>query len=92
MKKYNNLQLENILKDLLCKDAVYTAVKKIDGNIYCFGKICGDDGKNLIRYENFGTSAIKANKTELSWLLNTIFNKYDEIAPCKINDGEIIRI
>ena len=76
MKHYTNTELSRILADIKAGHP-YVGVR---GNRMIGGDIrLHSQQRSLIAYRHYGSSAIKANKEQLRWLLETIFDDADEV-------------
>lgn len=76
MKHYTNTELSRILADIKAGHP-YVGVR---GNRMIGGYILPhSQQRSLIVYRHYGSSAIKANREQLRWLLETIFDDADEV-------------
>ncbi len=86
MKHYTNTELSRILADIKAGHP-YVGVR---GNRMIGGDIClHSQQRSLIAYRHYGSSAIKANKEQLRWLLENIFDDADEVVRATYSEYHI---
>ena len=86
MKHYTNTELSRILADIKAGHP-YVGVR---GNRMIGGDIrLHSQQRSLIAYRHYGSSAIKANKEHLRWLLENIFDDADEVVRATYSEYHI---
>lgn len=86
MKHYTNTELSRILADIKAGHP-YVGVR---GNRMIGGYILPhSQQRSLIVYRHYGSSAIKANREQLRWLLENIFDDADEVVRATYSEYHI---
>ena len=86
MKHYTNTELSRILADIKV-GRPYVGVR---GNRMIGGYILPhSQQRSLIVYRHYGSSAIKANREQLRWLLENIFDDADEVVRATYSEYHI---
>ena len=86
MKHYTNTELSRILADIKA-GCPYVGVR---GNRMIGGDILlNSQQRSLIAYRHYGSSSIKANREQLRWLLETIFDDADEVVRATYSEYHI---
>lgn len=86
MKHYTNTELSRILADIKAGHP-YVGVR---GNRMIGGYILPhSQQRSLIFYRHYGSSAIKANREQLRWLLENIFDDADEVVRATYSEYHI---
>lgn len=83
MKKYTNVELKAIIKELK-SGVVYCGIDNYNRGI---GNIFYDD--NLIKWNHYGSSANKCNIDGLKFILESIFEKCSIITKAKYSEYHI---
>lgn len=74
MKNFTEIELQTIYNDLN-NGTMYALCK----NGYCTGRIIA--AGDYIRFECYGSSAIKNNIKELIWLLTVLYEDFEDVTP-----------
>lgn len=86
MKHYTDAELSRILADIKAGHA-YVGVR---GNRMIGGDILPhSQQRSLITFRHYGSSSIKANREQLRWLLETIFDDADEVVRATYSEYHI---
>ena len=86
MKHYTNTELSRILADI----KVVRPYVGVRGNRMIGGYILPhSQQRSLIVYRHYGSSAIKANREQLRWLLENIFDDADEVVRATYSEYHI---
>lgn len=87
MKKFTDKEL-HVMLDKLKSGITYTAVRNGYGG-FGFITINKSIDKNLILWQDYGQSAVKATTEQLRWLLETIYAEYDTVVESRYSEYHI---